>query len=131
MTRIAIQNLTTATSIGVGSIDHIDISGLGGVDWTLVIEILGQDAADSASFAFEDSVDDFTTPVTGPDVNITGQVSSGGTSTSRFSSVKRYSFKKKDYPGLRFGVSGAWLRLNLIRLTGSSPHVTYQSWLEY
>lgn len=129
MTRTALQEKTTATSTGVGSISSIDISGINS-DWTLVLEVFGMDAVDSVEFTFEDSVDGFTTPVAGPTVNISGQVSGGGASTLTFPSAKRYSFTKKDYPGLRFGTGSAVLRLKITRLTGSSPHVTFQSWLE-
>lgn len=133
MTHTQVQVKSTATGIGVASggssIASIDISAITS-DWTLVLEILGLDSGDGASFAFEDSVDAFTTPVAGPTVSVTGQIGSGGTSTSTFSNPKRYSFKKEDYPGLRFGTTSAVLRLNVTRLTGSSPHCTYQAYLE-
>lgn len=133
MTHTQVQVKNTSTGIGVfggsGAVASVDISAITG-DWTLVLEIFGLDSGDSASFAFEDSVDAFTTPVAGPTVSVTGQIGSGGTSTSTFSNPKRYSFKKEDYPGLRFGTGSAVLRINLTRITGSSPHVTYQAYLE-
>jgi hypothetical protein len=132
MTRVQIQSKTTATGTGVSSAVNIDGGiDIGAVDFTLVIEVLGLDAGCSASFTWEDTVDTFVTPIAGPDISVSGQVGNGGQSTTTYPNAIRYSWKKHDYPGLRLGVTSAQLRLNLSRLTGSSPHVTYQAWLEY
>lgn len=131
MTRTSVKDKITVTAIGVGSgVTSVDISAITG-DWTLVLEVFGLDDGDGASFAFEDSVDAFTTPIAGPTASVSGKIGSGGASTDTYPNTKRFSWKKADYPGLRFGTASAVLRINVTRLTGSgTKHCTYQAYLE-
>lgn len=130
MTHLQIQAKVTKTAQFLGT--GVDISGITG-DWTLVVEVLALTSGANARFVFEDSNNTFTTYNTdifpGPAVSMPGTI--GSTSTPTAPDVKRYTFCKRDFPNLRFGVSSTTLRLNLTELTGSSPSCTYQAWVEY
>lgn len=111
---------TTSTAAANGS--SLAITGITG-DWTLVLEIQAMNADNLARFAFTDSVDAFTNKLSGPTVSAQGAIVSSGS--------RRYSFKKQDFPSLRFGVASAVLRLELQEIKGgASQSVTYQAWLE-
>lgn len=130
MTHLAIQAKVTKTAQFLGT--GVDISAIT-ADWTLVLEIMGMNSGNGARFVFEDSTNSYTTYNTdifpGPSVAVAGQI--GSSSTPNYPDVKRYTWSKRDFPDLQFGVSSALLRLNLTNITGSSKSVTYQAWVEY
>jgi hypothetical protein len=119
MTITSVQDSVVKTAAFDGT--GVDISGISG-DWTLVLLIRNLKAACNARFVFSDSVDAFSASLAGPSVSVSGAVSS--------SADRRYTFTKKDFPNLRFGTTSAVLRLSLAELTGTSPTVTYQGWIE-
>lgn len=118
----------------------VDISGITG-DWTLVLEVYGLDATDTVRFQFSDSVDAFTTVVAGPTVAVTGQLGSnsptdsGGASAglvgAYFPNPRRFTFKKADFPDYRCGTASAVGRLEITRITGTGPSVTYMGFIEF
>ncbi len=124
MTNLPIQAKVTKTAAFLGA--GVDISAITG-DWTLVLEILAQNAGDVTRFAFETSNNSFTTYNTdifsGPTVSVSGEIDKA--------QQKRYTFQKRDFPAAEFGVTSTSLRLNLMSFTGSSKSVTYQAWVEY
>lgn len=129
MTHVDIQAKTTKTAAFDGT--GVDISGIDPtkVNWTLVLEIMGQNDGDTSRFVFEDSADNFSADIlAGPAASVTGKVGGG---TPAFPDVKRYSWKQQDFPDLRFGVTSAKLRLSLTNISGSSKSVTYQAYVEY
>jgi hypothetical protein len=122
MTRTDLAS-TTRTSAAADT--GVDISGITG-DWTIVIEILDLHSASgtpSVRIAIQDSVDTFSNNLPGPAVCVSGTVTTGAT--------KRYSFKKADFPNLRFGTGSATLRTNVAQLLGTSPSITYHAYFEY
>ena len=129
MTVGTIQPKVTVTATGVpGTSAALSIAGISG-DWTLVLEVLGVDAGvTGVSFQFEDSVNAFSAVIAGPVVSIAGGVSAAG--TGPYTSPKRYSFKKEDYPGLRAGTTSAVIEVNVTRFSGSG-NVTFQAFIEY
>jgi len=128
MTITAVQVKTTKTAAFDGS--GIDISGITG-DWTLALEVMGLDDGDGARFQFTDTADNFSSDiVAGPTFSVSGKIGSAGTSTATYPNVRKMTIKKADFPDLRMGTASAKVRLSLTRITGSSPHVTYQAWIE-
>ncbi len=118
MTRTAVSAKATQTSATNNS--SIDISAITG-DWTLVITVFA--LTGTCRLAIQDSVDAFTTPLGGPHISFSGTIAS--------SYPKRYTFTKKDFPDLRFGVTSAVLRSALTAITASTGTITYQVDLEY
>ncbi len=119
MTTTSVQAKVTKTAAFDGS--SVDISGLTSTDWTLEIEILA--LTGTCRFQFADSVDAFTTTVAGPTVSCSGTLTTA--------QPKKYTFTKRDFPDLRFGVTSAVLRLSLTAITASTGTVTYQAFLKY
>lgn len=117
-TRTAVQALVTKTAAFNGS--SVDISAVTG-DWTLFIRVAKLTAAKKARLGFQDSVDAFTNNLAGPAISVKGEV---GTDYD-----KVYSFKKQDFPSLRFGTGSAVLRAVLIEIDGSSS-IDYEAWYE-
>ncbi len=120
MTILPVQAKVTRTSAANGS--SVDISGITG-DWTLVLEVLAQNSGNVSRFIFQDSVDAFTNNIGGAAVSVAEATANAN--------PRRFTFTKKDFPSLRFGVASAGLRLALAEITGSSKSVTYQAWIEY
>lgn len=140
MTHTDLQAKVTKTGAFDGT--GIDISGLptATTDWTFVLEIMGLDSGDTAQFEIADSVDAFTNKVVRWSQGVKGEIGASspktdtgvaGASTGYFANIRKYSFKKADCPNIRFGTGSCTVRCSLTELTGSSPHVTYQSWFEY
>ena len=133
MTTLEIQAKVSTDVQHVGT--GVDISGITG-DWTLVLEVFGLDAAASASFVFEWSANSFTTYLTdifpGPAAQMLGPIGNGGTSTSGpYSVTKRYTWTKKDFPNVGFGVTSTDLRCTLIAAPASGKYVTFAAWVDY
>jgi hypothetical protein len=120
MTITPIQAKVTKTATFNGS--GVDVSGISG-DWTLVLDVQTVVGDTAVRFGFQDTVDAFTTPLAGPTVSVSGAVA--------LANSRRFTFKKYDFPGLRCGTASAQLRLAVLAITGTSPSVTYQAWLEY
>jgi hypothetical protein len=104
----------------------LDISGISG-DWTIKVQV--EALSDSVTsnipmvrLGFEDTVTDYTASLAGPTIAFKG------TLTKSADKVK--SFKKQDFPDLRFGTAGAQLRLKVLNLE-STGSVTYRAWIEF
>ncbi len=124
MNRTDIEAKVTRTAAGNGG--SIDISGIAAtVDWTLVLEITDLNPEAVIRIGFEDSVDAFSAKLPGPSVSIVGPVR--GQAEKR-----RYSWSKRDFPDLRFGVTSAVLRSALYKInTEGTETITYHTYLEY
>lgn len=118
MTLTDIQAQVTKTAAFDGA--SLDISGVTG-DWTIKLQVSALTAAKKARFIFQDSVDAFSANIGGPAVSVKGAISEDAD--------KVYSFKKQDFPSLRFGTASAVLRLALAEID-SAASVEYRSWLE-
>lgn len=122
MTITTIQALTTQTATFTGA--GVSIATITG-DWTLKLQIASlTDTATTPSvrFQFTDTVNSFTASLAGPTFAVQGALANSADVT--------YSWKKKDFPDLRFGVSGAQVRLDLTNID-STATVTYHGWMEY
>lgn len=132
MTILQIQAKVTKTAVFDGT--GVDVSGVlvsaAVPNWTLVLEVMGMNAGDTARFQFTDSADNFSSDiVAGPTFSVTGQI--GEAVTPLYPNVRRFSIKQQDFPDLRIGITSAKVRLSITTFSGSSKSVTYQAWLEY
>ncbi len=110
----------TAPAIGTG----VDVSSPKIGDFALVLSVTASTPDLIARFQFTDSVDNFVSDkLSGPPF-----VVPSGLAPPCF---WRRTIKRYDYIDLRLGVAGAKLRLDLTRLIGTNPSVTFESWLEY
>lgn len=115
-----LEPLSTQTGAHIGNSYSIDNTVFhSAVDWTIWVEVTAIDYGTFARFSIQDSVDAFTTIIAGP----TFEVAGGGNVSKTY--PIRHSFKRADFPGLRFGVANAVMRVSLTLLQGVSPHVTY------
>jgi hypothetical protein len=121
---IVVQALVTKTAVFNGASIAIDNTVFPSVpNWTLVVEVRDSGPSDTlVRFQFSDSVDAFTTVLSGPTFVCPGGVKVGN--------PKRFTVRQSDFPDLRFGVANAVLRLSLTRITGFSQTVSYLAWLE-
>jgi hypothetical protein len=98
------------------------------IDARIHIEVTDLSAASgtpSANIVFQDTVDDFTAVQTGPSLHLKGTI--GGDAETWF----RKSWPVRDFPNLRFGVTSAELRCKIEALGGTTPSITYRTWIEY
>ena len=118
---VFIQPKVTKTAAATGT--NFDASVVKG-DYTVHLRVTALTPDDAtASFSFPDSVDAFTGSLPGPMFSLRGAITKD--------QPVNYSFNRVQYPGLRLGATSAVLRCNLDRLTGTSPSVTYEAWIEY
>ncbi len=118
-TRTDVQARVTKTAAFAGASLAIDtITG----DWTLKIRVAKLTPGGAVRINFEDSVNAFTALLPGPAVSVKNQQ---GDDYDRV-----FEFRKYDFPSLRFGTASAVLRCNLQEITGASPSVDYEAWLE-
>jgi hypothetical protein len=99
----------------------VDVSGIIG-EYTLVLEVYALNDGDTARFTFADSVDNFSSELSGPSVSLTGKIDK--------SAPVRYSWRGRDFPNLRLGVGGAKLRIEITEFDGASKSVTFEAWIE-
>jgi hypothetical protein len=114
--------MTTQTAAVNGS--GVAISGITG-DWTLKLQIASiSDTATTPSvrFQFTDTVNNFTASLAGPTFSVQGALSNSADIV--------YSWKKKDFPDLRFGVASAQIRLDLTNIDATAT-TSYHAWAEY
>jgi hypothetical protein len=125
MAKTAIQAAVTKTAAFDGA--GIDISAITG-DWTLFLRISELKAASgtpTAIFAFEHvAAADFTTPINGPTFCFQGPISLDSIDSDVVVSVR-----KRDFPALKAGVTDGKVRLALETPGGTTPSVTYDSWM--
>ncbi len=121
MTTVSVQALTTKTAAFDGSSVDVHTNPSATTDWTLELEITA--LTGTARFQFTDSVDAFSNSLAGPTVSCSGTITSA--------QPKKYTFTKKDFPDMRFGVASAVLRLSLTAITASTGSVQYQAFLKY
>jgi hypothetical protein len=89
------------------------VNGANAADWTLRLTIYGPATTTTdARIAIEDSVDNFTTPHTGP-TRMIGVPA--GTGTNR-----EYTFRKRDWYRMNIGVASAKLRTNLLEINNGA-----------
>src|SRR5262245_43018849 len=119
-----LQAKTTKTAVFDGSSVNIDNTVHASVpDWTLVIDVQELIGDTVVRFEVTDSVNGFTNSLASITLNVAGACSA--------SCNRRYSFSRRDFPSLRLGTANAVLRLSIKAITGTTPSVTYASWLEY
>ena len=122
MTLTAIQSTVTKTAAFTGS--NVAINAITG-DWTLKVQVQALSDSGSATpsvrITFEDSVDG-PTFISGPSISFIGTIGAS------YDMVR--SFRKADYPDLRFGVSGGLIRAKLANIE-STGSCTYYAWMEY
>lgn len=93
---------------------------LGNPDWLLTLNVKALTAGAVALFAVYDSVDAFTNKQPVAVFSVAGKVGA---------EAQVFSVKKYQVPSARFGTASAVLRLELVSLTGSSPSVTYEAFV--
>lgn len=123
MTHLAIQSSVTKTTTFAGA--GVDVSGVGAA-WTFKIHIKSfSPNTGSVRLVLEDTVNNFTAYLAASSFSFLGGLASAND--------KVHSVKAQDFPSLAnsIGQSGGQLRLRLSEITGSSPSVTYDAWLEY
>lgn len=124
-------------STGPGSVSHtaaandtsVSVSGVTPINnWTLYLRVLtftaGSNGVNRARLAFQDSVDAFTTPLSGPVRCIVpvNNVPEGRVYTTRW----------RDFDDFRIGTASAVVRTALLSISGSgSATIVYQAWLTY
>lgn len=123
---LVLQAVTTSTGAVNGTTYAVDntVFTSGTPDWSIRFEIRALSAGATARFAIQDSVDNFTTPVTGPCFEIGPGLTGTGTQIASTYPVYR-TFTRKDFPGLRFGVASAVVRVALILVQGTLPSITW------
>lgn len=107
----------SAAFVGAG----VDISAILG-DWTVKVQVAGLTQGKKARIAIEDSVDAFGTFLAGPAFSFLGGF---GTENDHVR-----SFKKADFPSLRFGVASAVLRAKLAEIDPAAS-CSYKVWIEF
>jgi hypothetical protein len=127
ITTIQAQVTKTATSNGAS----INVAAIT-TPWTIVLEVQAQTSGTVTRFQITDSTNGFTNSLAGPTWSINGQVGNPNAAIQnlKYPSVKRMSIKQQDFPDLVVGVTSGVLRCDLTDITGSSPSVTYQCWME-
>jgi len=116
----SVQAKVTRTAAANGS--SVDVSGISGY-WTLHLKVLkAVPAGGKIRFSFPDSVNAFTAQLPGPAFSVQGKVEADA--------PKVFSVTKNDFPSLRFGTASAVIRCQLDEITGASPSVDYEAWLE-
>lgn len=143
MTLLTSANPKTITSATAET--GLDISGLTAtglnVSVTIKIAVYGLDAGDTAVIQIDDSVNAFTAAVTHASFSVVGAIGatantgdtggSEGASTGFAVNPKYFVVRGYEAPAIRWGTSSAVLRVNVSKLAGSSPHLTYVAWIEY
>lgn len=141
MNRLFIEGSAKISRSAAGWGSAVDISGISG-DWTLVLEVFGIDAGVIVvNFEFLTSADGFNSDVvSGPEQSMPGTLGgnsptdsgtgSAGHISAYFSNVKRYTWRKGDFPTLRAGVTNVQIKSGIPLIMGSG-RVTYATFLEY
>ena len=121
---ISVREETTVTAAGGGPL--VDISLLdtkligsdAGLDWTAVVEVTKSGPDTKAILQFNDTVQGaLLPPIEAP---------SGINNKTPW----RVSFRQHDYPGQVLGITSQSIQLNLIKISGTNPTITYRAWLE-
>jgi hypothetical protein len=147
MTTIQLTSTNPKTITSATAETAIDISPDAGFsseappNATFKIAIYGLDKGDEALIQFDDTVNSFTNWVTHASFTVVGPIGSTyntndtggleGAADAFWTNPKFITFRWGDVPAIRWGVSNALLRINVIVLTGSSPHMTYNAWIEF
>ncbi len=103
----------------------LDISGITG-DCTVHLRVQALSAASGtpkARISLEDSVNAFTASVTSAEVDVQGTVIS--------QAEQHYVWKRYQLPSTRFGTASAVLRVNVLGISGTTPSLTLDAWVEY
>lgn len=108
----------TAPANGAATVISAPSTGM----WDLTVNIQNLTCASGtprARITWEDTVDNFTTPLVIAAYNIEGPITS----------PTSFSFTRDQIPSLRVGTASAKLRCNLIALEGTTPTITFGSTL--
>jgi hypothetical protein len=126
-----LQAVTTSTAATNGTTYAVDSTVFTTTvpDWLVTFEIRGLSPGATARFSIQDSVDNFTTPITGPTFEI-GQGNAGIGGQIGLTYPIYRSFKRKDAPGLRFGVASAVMRVSLTLVQGVLPSVVWAAYYQ-
>lgn len=108
---------TTTTTYAVDS----TVFTTGTPDWTIFVEVSALSAGAICRFTIQDSVDAFTTTIAGPTFELAAQIGK--------TFPVRHTFKRAEFPGLRFSVASGVVRIALTLLQGVIPSVTW--WAGY
>lgn len=122
---IVTSNPTVTATGAVTTTTGLDISGITG-DYTIHLRIRALSAASgtpSCAISLEDTVNAFTASVP--------QVVQEATGTIDSKSELHFSWRKYQLPQLRAGTASAKLRANVVSLSGTTPSLTLDSWIEY
>jgi hypothetical protein len=118
------QQTVTATG-AVTPTTGLDISGITG-DYTLHVRVQKMTVASgtpSAKISIEDSVNGFTASVPCAVIDVRGPIDQ--------IAEQHFSFRKYQLPNLRAGTASAVARANVVSLTGTTPSLQLDSWIEY
>ena len=117
---LILQSPITSTAATTGTAYAIDstIFTSGVPDWAIFVEITALTANTPVRFSIQDSVDGVTW-VSGPTFEIEGRLG--------VQYPLRRTFKRADFPGLRFGVASAQMRVALTLLQWLGPSVSWFS----
>jgi hypothetical protein len=122
--RTPIQAITTKTTVFDGAAVPIDNSKFqAGCAWLIALKISSMTADAQVRFQFSYSSDNFATQI----VAFATFALSGATSPS---ADRRMTITPQDYPGVPVGTPAVAVRLSIKSITGTSPSVTYESWIE-
>jgi hypothetical protein len=152
-TMIQLQAKTTITSPTAATGQDISPNTYGFVsgylpDAVLYVRVYGLDAGDTATIQIDSSVNSFSSFITHQSWSVSGPIGANspqsnsdnsgdasgnlaGESTAFPTNPVNFSATSVNVQGIPWGKSGATLRVNVSSLTGSSPHLTYESWLLY
>lgn len=114
---------TVTTTGAVTATTGLDISGITG-DYTVHLRVTALSAASgtpNATIQIEDSVNGFTAAIATAVQEVPGSLAQ----------EQYFSWRKYQLPNLRAGTGSAVLRANVTALSGTTPSLSLQAWLEY
>lgn len=118
------QQTVTATG-AVTPTAGLDISAITG-DFTVKLRVQNLSSASGtpkARITLEDSVTGFTASLPAAEIDVQGSVQT--------KAEQAFSWRKYQLPSVRAGVTSAVLRVNVVGLSGTTPTLTLDAWLEY
>lgn len=117
-----LQSPITSTGATNGTAYAVDntVFTTGVPDWSIFVEVTSLTANTPVRFSIQDSVDG-TTWVSGPTFELVGRLG--------VQYPLRRTFKRADFPGLRFGVASAQMRVSLTLIQWLMPSISW--WAGY
>ncbi len=124
--------LQTVTATGaVTPIAGLDISGMT-KDATICVEVIGLTAGAAARIQIEDSVNGFTALNAVAVADVVGPIGSGVAfvAGALVPNTVKFTWREYQLASNNFGVASAVARVNLTVLTGTTPSISMNAWIE-